>query len=247
MSPSAASAVRALMGNDSLASVAVWADDQRNKPGWAWSTPLHYANTPFFSCNFVYERDCPGDACVVGAIANYTSRVVDRSLDLVQRQQALYFLVHLCGDIHQPLHVSYAEDQGGNLLTGTFFGAETELHGMWDTDMIVRRLVDAYGNQTGPFVRDVERRLAGEWKEDAARWAGCNPAALPASHRCTTAWANEGARLTCTVGETNTDGQHIEIGFALGEQYYDTALPVIERRIAQGGVRLANLLNRVFE
>jgi hypothetical protein len=68
------------------------------------SAQLHYIDTPDKACTFVYTRDCVDDACVAGAIANYTDRLKDTSLPKAQRAEALKFIVHFVGDIHQPLH-----------------------------------------------------------------------------------------------------------------------------------------------
>lgn len=248
LSVEAEAGVRALLGNDSLASVASWADEQRNNPAWAWSTPLHYANTPYFACDFVMARDCPGGRCVVGAVANYTQRLGDASLPLLQRQQALYMVVHLLGDIHQPLHVSFKVDHGGNLLEGTFFGAKTNLHSVWDEDAILRRMKDDFGSDLVRFGAYLAGLMAGKGPyarlaAPGGEWVACDSVA---NKRCLLGWANESARLTCSRCETDAGGRHVANGFALGAPYYARAMPVIEQRLCTGGARLAAVLNRVF-
>ncbi|CAF1114422.1 unnamed protein product, partial [Didymodactylos carnosus] len=81
---------------------------------WDWSKPLHYVNTPDYVCQYVPSRDCVEDNCIDGAIQNYTKRLANTALDHVQRQEALQFLVHYVGDIHQPLHSGFTSDRGGN-------------------------------------------------------------------------------------------------------------------------------------
>jgi S1/P1 Nuclease len=123
-----------------LAMVADWADQVRYR--YHWSAPLHYidirddiipfgcpvtsssASTVHSHCSFNYTRDCPDDACVAGAIVNYTeqlyNRVDDATFELLifeqgqQLKESLMFLVHFVGDIHQPLHCSRTTDRGGN-------------------------------------------------------------------------------------------------------------------------------------
>ena len=110
--------------NGNLSAMASWADNilyaDTNPTGfgnWQWSRPLHYINIPDWSCNFDEKRDCVDGICVSGAIQNYTNRL-ETILDEAQRQEALYFLIHYVGDIHQPLHTGFSGDRGGNSVRG---------------------------------------------------------------------------------------------------------------------------------
>lgn len=86
--------------------------------------------------------DCPNQFCVLGAIKNFTTQAKalparqwpyygDASLP-----SAITFLIHFIGDIHQPLHIGWKEDRGGNSVKCTFFGKDTNLHSVWDSGMI---------------------------------------------------------------------------------------------------------------
>ena len=91
--------------------IASWADDVRRQPGWGWTSGLHFADTPDFRCHYVASRDCAYEgvdgACVDGAVHNYTQRLLDASIDnWTQYREALEFLVHFVGDLHQ---VRYTE------------------------------------------------------------------------------------------------------------------------------------------
>jgi hypothetical protein len=110
--------------NGNLSAMASWGDDilypDTNPTGydnWQWTRPLHYINTPDWSCNYQYERDCIDDICIDGAIRNYTKRL-ETNLDDIQHREALYFLIHFVGDIHQPLHTGFKSDYGGNIIRG---------------------------------------------------------------------------------------------------------------------------------
>ncbi|VTQ02562.1 S1/P1 Nuclease [Sphingobacterium daejeonense] len=61
---------------------------------------------------------------------------MNKDLSLEERQRALYFMVHLLGDAHQPMHVSRAEDLGGNKISVTFFGRGSNIHRVWDSDLV---------------------------------------------------------------------------------------------------------------
>jgi len=110
--------------NGNLSAMAAWADlilyndtNSNGSDNWQWSRPLHYINTPDWSCTYLVERDCINDICVDGAIRNYTKRL-ESELDDIQHQEALYFLIHFVGDIHQPLHTGFQNDFGGNNVRG---------------------------------------------------------------------------------------------------------------------------------
>lgn len=88
---------------------------------WQWSKQLHYVDTPDWLCVYDRNRDCnwtDGQGCVDGAIQNYSIRLADAREDDIQRQEALKFLVHFIGDVHQPLHAGFTSDRGGNSING---------------------------------------------------------------------------------------------------------------------------------
>jgi hypothetical protein len=62
-------------------------------------------DNPPESCSVNFERDCPEEGCIVSAIANYSSRALQQNITLLEQQNALKFIIHFVGDIHQPLHV----------------------------------------------------------------------------------------------------------------------------------------------
>ncbi|CAI9096178.1 OLC1v1032263C1 [Oldenlandia corymbosa var. corymbosa] len=114
LSEAAANAVKDLLpayAEDDLGSLCSWAD--RVKFRRPWSSPLHYIDTPDDLCTYQYTRDCKDadgikDRCVVGAINNYTTQLLtygQESASQYNLTEALLFLSHFMGDIHQPLHV----------------------------------------------------------------------------------------------------------------------------------------------
>ncbi|KAF4731618.1 hypothetical protein FOZ62_013845, partial [Perkinsus olseni] len=134
-------AIDAIMGEGvPMYNYSSWADDIKYGPDgykWRWSSPLHFADTP--DCRFRYSRDCKHDRCVAGALKNYSRRVVDESLPLEQRQEALKFIVHFVGDAHQPLHAGNPRDLGGNKIDvdlGFARHQHTNLHSTWDSALL---------------------------------------------------------------------------------------------------------------
>jgi hypothetical protein len=95
--------------NGQIEPIASWADEIRSNPLYDWSHPLHFINTQDWSCQYIRSRDCidrtyGANYCVDAAIQNYTKRVVDNSIGAEQQSEAVKFIVHFVGDIHQPLH-----------------------------------------------------------------------------------------------------------------------------------------------
>lgn len=119
-----------LEANGSMSNVSAWADNilyadtEPNYSNWQWSGPLHYVNTKDWSCVYDRESDCnwtTDRGCIDGAIQNYTNRLANQQLDHNQTEEALKFLIHFIGDVHQPLHGGFADDRGGNSIRGRLF------------------------------------------------------------------------------------------------------------------------------
>ncbi len=95
-----------------MADVASWADSVRNEPAYVWSKPLHFANTGNWTCNYNRKRDCNDPTygplyCVDTAIQNYSARALNAQLGQDQQNEAMKFLIHFVGDVHQPLHCGF--------------------------------------------------------------------------------------------------------------------------------------------
>lgn len=105
---------RALLGGAHLADVATWADDEaRRRPE---TGPWHYVNIPAEDGGYDRARHCPGGACAVDRIEAFARVLADRGAPAAERAEALRFLVHFAGDIHQPLHAGRPQDRGGTLV-----------------------------------------------------------------------------------------------------------------------------------
>lgn len=116
--------------NGNMSSVSAWADNilyENTEPdylNWQWSSQLHYVNTKDWTCVYDRQNDCNWtgtQGCVDGAIQNYTKRLGDSQLDSTQLEEALKFVIHFIGDVHQPLHGGFASDLGGNTIYGRYY------------------------------------------------------------------------------------------------------------------------------
>lgn len=209
-------------GEATLADISNWADRVRRMPGWEFSAPWHYVNLPRGeNVTFDFARDCPEEGCVVSAIVRCREVLEGGATADFDEPMALMFLVHCVGDLHQPLHVGYGEDLGGNTIDVTLAGRETNLHSAWDVGMIRRQGLD--------WREWADRLDAGLSAEEEQAWAVTDPAV----------WANESHRLAVEVA------YGIPEGGALGPEYEARCLPVIEEQLLKAGVRLAAVLNAI--
>jgi hypothetical protein len=227
------------VGGD-IAMIASWADDVRRLNQYLWSGPLHFINTPDWSCNYNRARDCKANMCTDGAIGNYTKRMQTAGLGIKQQAEALKFLVHFIGDIHQPLHVGFTTDRGGNSITGTYNGASKNLHVVWDSGVLDQRLKTDFQGSGAAYGRWIVQQLNGPWSSKATQWRQCSSSG-PA---CSQDWAVESAAIACSNSYVDVDGKTaLKNGFKLATPYYTRNMPVVEQQLAKAGIRLANVLN----
>src|SRR5450830_521944 len=124
----------ALEPGETLATISTWADEHRNPASAKW----HYVNFPRESCTFDAQRDCPDGKCVVAVIEKQLAILGGHGPD-DKRLTALKYLMHLVGDVHQPLHAGYRDDKGGNTYQLRAFMRGSNLHAVWDTGLIRQR------------------------------------------------------------------------------------------------------------
>lgn len=232
--------VKALLpswANGELAEVCSWADSQRFR--YRWSSPLHFADTPG-DCKFSYARDCHDtkgnkDVCVVGAINNYTAALEDSSSPF-DPTESLMFLSHFVGDVHQPLHCGHVDDLGGNTIKVRWYRRKSNLHHVWDSDVITQAMKDFFNKDQDAMIESIQLNITDDWSSEEKQWETCRSKTTT----CAEKYAQESAVLACDAYEG------VEQDDTLGDEYYFKALPVVQKRLAQGGVRLAAILNRIF-
>ena len=212
-----------LGGPVSLASFASWADDfraaHRESAGW------HFVDIPHDADNYDATRDCPADtSCVIAAITKYRDILADCSLTNQQRSDALRFVVHFVGDIHQPLHAAEKnEDQGGNYVWVRFFGVDSNLHKVWDTGLITHKYF-AWGSYLD--------HLKEQW------FPGRDLTGLDGGTLVD--WAEESHKIAVDVAYV------IPASHFLETPYYDKAEPHIDRQLSVAGLRLARILREAL-
>jgi len=222
--------VEDLLNGRSMAEASTWADEVRSaRP---WSSPLHYVNTDDYSCSLDSDaKYCVNDMCVYGAIANYTDQLVTNSRQYNQ-SEALMFLIHFVGDIHNPMHAAFASDLGGNDFDVRFYSSNTNLHSLWDSGLSNRR-IDELGDMDD-LESEVQSKMQTIWSNLVPLWESCNIG-------CERDMAEESAYDACEYGY-----QDLEPGDSLGDSYYEPNIDIFEMKLAQYAVRLAAILNQIW-
>ena len=126
--------INKILKDPSLAVASTWADEMRSNPDFRKYSTWHYVNMPHDVRYIDSKKSSKGD--VVQAIKICKNKLKDSNTTIEDKAFYLKFLVHLIGDIHQPLHVGRAEDRGGNDIRVKWFGKDTNLHRVWDTHII---------------------------------------------------------------------------------------------------------------
>lgn len=224
LSDKAKAGVAELLGNWTLASVANWADNVRNfRPGTAeW----HYVNIPLQSDAYNAQRDCAGGNCIIAAIEAQKAILPDRSRPKRERTEALKFIIHFIGDLHQPLHCADDQDRGGNEVIVKFLGKLSKLHAVWDSGII-----NASSLTEEQIVAELLGGLEHSSKSEISRMQEGSPQA----------WALESHRLA------QTNAYHFPASNGLDETYYGKNIKAVKNQLMRAGLRLARTLNEVFK
>ncbi|XP_062110106.1 endonuclease 2 [Humulus lupulus] len=243
LSKAAENAVKDLLsdtGETELGSLCIWADQVKFR--YHWSSALHYIDTPDSLCSYQYNRDCKDEdgkgRCVAGAINNYTSQLLTyNNHPQYNLTEALLFLSHFMGDIHQPLHVGFTSDRGGNTIEVHWYTRKQNLHHIWDANIIETAEEKYYDSNVESLVKAIEQNITTEWGDEVKSWETCSLNQTT----CPDIYASEGIKAACQWAYKD-----VNEGSVLGDDYFLSRLPIVNLRLAQGGVRLAATLNRIF-
>lgn len=192
-----------------MASVSTWADEVRSRDTASW----HYVNPPPGECSYDRGRDCEDGQCAVEALNRQVAVLQSKALD-GERLTALKWVIHLIGDVHQPLHAGFKGDKGGNVYQVQAFGRGTNLHSLWDGVLIRNR----------PGGLDALRA--------SATISGVATPLPPQS----AAWAIESCKVVLSSG-FYPEGRFID------QSYVERWDPVLVARLKTAAQRLAATLN----
>ena len=227
-----------------LANYATWADTFKYTSAGSFSKPYHYIDAndnPPSSCSVDYDRDCDGGGCVVAAISNYTG-IMQSDSSSTDQNQALKFLIHFFGDIHQPLH-DEALEVGGNDIDVKYSGSSTNLHHIWDTNMPEQYAGGYSLSDARAWATELTQSIkSGDYSDQSDDWLDGMDIDDPKDSAMI--WASDSNSYVCTSVFSESQSQ-IEKDMDLAGDYYDQALPVIQVQFAKAGYRLGAWLNLI--
>lgn len=231
----------ALLNSEDISEAALWPDKVRRTPAFNYTAGWHYIDArddPPHECGVNMRRDCdPEEGCIVSAIVNQTARMMRAGSTPADKGQALRFLLHFLGDIHQPLHTE-AEGRGGNDIDVFFGPKRTNLHAVWDSDIPAKRA--GRGSDERAVARAWAKRLYAADRDPAASLAAeCQDPRR--AQQCAFAWADEANQWICDY-VLKDDVAAVE-GKDLSRKYYDGAVPVVDLLVGKAGRRLAAWVN----
>jgi hypothetical protein len=247
LTPAAQAEVRKLLGNEDLAAASTWADEMRgssdNRAFWSsYASNWHYVNIPAGSTYATSPRNPRGDALL--ALATFSAILTDEPIPagVVQdglrlyfprfdphaaevKRFALRFLLHILGDLQQPLHTGHVDDRGGNAIEFRWQGRNTNLHALWDSALLgytnideaayVRRLRARLDHIPASDLRNYEAADVSTWLQEASRML---------------------ERIYSRLPNESTDAKAYAAEF----------VPTVELQLLKGGVRTAWFLNNIF-
>lgn len=206
-----------ILEQESIAMASNWMDDIRSDSTYNYTTDWHWTTIP--DGKRYEDVETNPDGKVVMMIEKITLELKSHKLSLKQEQEYLKMLIHLVGDIHQPLHVGKPGDRGGNDVKLKWFGGDSNLHRVWDSDMIDGTKL-SYTELAQSFKRPDIGTIK-KWQTSSVR-----------------DWALESASYRSQVYDIGKGN----LSYKYSYKYFNTA----KLRMLQAGVRLAGVLNEIY-
>ena len=213
-------AVKKLLEGKSMVYWSNWLDNASHTPEYAYTKTWHYKNIDAGVAYEDAELEPKGD--VVTAIHKQLEVLKDKASSTDSKRLALKMLIHLVGDLHQPMHMGHKSDLGGNQWTVLFFGKERNLHGIWDSDVLEgghKWSYEEWATEVDVLNRKQRKEICRGTLDD---------------------WGRETFAVATEVYSLTPQGAK------LSYDYQARWIPVIEQQLLKGGIRLAYLLNGVF-
>lgn len=211
--------IEKLLDGASLALVANFGDDIKSDKKYRKYNPWHYVNLPLEATYDIEKAHKEGD--IIQGIQQCVNVIRDAKASKEDRAFHLKLLVHFIGDLHQPMHIGREEDRGGNDIQLTWFGQKTNLHRVWDSNII-----ESYGMSFTELAKEMPKLS----KKEIKRTQEGTPLD----------WMEDSHKITKTLyNDLPENGK-------LGYEYMYTYSLTMRKQIQKGGLRLAKLLNELL-
>ena len=224
LSKKAKIAVQEILGSESLAMVSTYPDEVRSYEKYAYTAPWHYVNVAHGLSSEQFKKallDMEKEN-IYKAILNCTNDLKDESKTKEEKVFALKFLVHLVGDVHQPMHTGRSEDSGGNAIKIKLMRKESNLHGLWDSGLIT---------YAGLSYKELAKECDVISKQEKNTWQKDDVAT----------WAFESYEMSQQLYAEAAKNSEFDY------DYYPKHADFIKKRLAQAGIRLASVLNEIYK
>jgi hypothetical protein len=223
LTPKARAAIKAILGDESIALASNWADFIKSDPDYAYLSPWHYID---FDKAYTYPEmvDYLNHDTNVDAYTKLNFLIAElKKKDLSKENKLMYLrmLIHIVEDVHQPMHVAHADDRGGNDFKVNWFNTPTNLHSVWDS-----QLIDFQQLSYTEYAAALNHTTAAE----RAKWQKA-----PISE-----WLFESNQI---AEKLYTE---IKPGDTLSYRYNFTHIAIVNQQLLKAGVRLAGVLNSIF-
>ena len=212
--------IKDLLDGDGIVIVSTFADEIKSDKTYDYTQMWHYVNANDGESYEHSHKNPDGD--IITAIYKCVEVLKDSKSSKEEKAFRLKMLVHFIGDLHQPLHTGRSEDLGGNKIKVKWFKKDTNLHRVWDSDMIKSQEMSyseiAATMKRPPYI-DVEKIASGD----------------------VISWYNESKELSYVVYDSAKPYENLSYGYSY--KYY----PIMKERINYAGIRLAKVLNEIFK
>lgn len=222
LTPTTLAKITELLDGKSMVYWANWLDNASHTPQYAYTKTWHYKNIDH-GVNY-WEAPLHPDGDIIRAIYEQVSVLQDPEASKSDQQLALKILEHLMGDIHQPMHMGHASDLGGNRWNVKYFGRDANLHSTWDSSV----------------PESAHKWTYTEWNEQINRATPEQKAQILADGT-PDKWGEETFEICKQVYAKTPEGTKISY------DYVSDWAPVVENQFLKGGLRLADLLNSIYD
>ena len=222
LTPTSLQNITDLLDGKSIVYWSNWLDNASHTPEYAYTKTWHYKNID----DGVKYEEAPlhPDGDVIRAIYQQVDVLQNPESTKNQKQLALKILVHVMGDLHQPMHMGHATDLGGNRWTVNYFGKDSNLHSVWDSSV----------------PESAHKWTYTEWNDQINR-ATPEEITVILNNGTPEKWGEETFGLCKQVYDKTPQGTKISY------DYVSEWTPVVEAQFLKGGLRLADVLNTLFD
>lgn len=216
--------IKAILGNESIAMASNWADFIKSDTSYNYLSNWHYANfmdnLDYQSLKTAMEKETGTN--IYNRIRFLSSELRNEELEISKKRMYLRLLIHFVGDLHQPFHMGRKEDSGGNGIKIFWFNQPSNLHRLWDSDLIESQQL-SYTEYTASINHPDKNELETWLNDDLS------------------VWAFESYKMSRELYSK------VKVDEKLSYRYTYDHLDELNQQLLKGGVRLAGLLNQVFK